>query len=79
MLLDEDVLSLTSFDPAASALLASSQEEQEMAAEVEEDMLSETSQPPCPAYAELLGVMECSQISAAMEGCEGRNCSWPTR
>lgn len=36
-LLDEDVLSLTSYDPAGSALLALSQEEQDVTDEGEDD------------------------------------------
>ncbi|ROI81362.1 hypothetical protein DPX16_14791 [Anabarilius grahami] len=55
---DDDVLSLTSSDPAASALLASSPREQEMANEEEAGEPAETSKPPCPAHAELLEVME---------------------
>ncbi len=53
-LLEEDVLSLTSSDPAGSALLAHGQE---WADEDEED-ISEPSQSVCPAYDELLEVME---------------------
>ncbi len=53
-LLEEDVLSLTSSDPAGSALLAHGQE---WADEDEED-ISEPSQPVCPAYDELLDFME---------------------
>ncbi len=53
-LLEEDVLSLTSSDPAGSALLAHGQE---WADEDEED-ISEPSQPVCLAYDELLEVME---------------------
>ncbi|ROI69465.1 hypothetical protein DPX16_14405 [Anabarilius grahami] len=56
--LEDDVLSLTSSDPAASALLALSPREQEVADEEEEGEPSETSKPPCPAYVELLEVME---------------------
>ncbi|ROL45311.1 hypothetical protein DPX16_0969 [Anabarilius grahami] len=59
-LLDNDVLSLTSSDPSASALLALSPREQEVAVEEEEGEPSETSRRPCPAYAELLEVMECA-------------------
>ncbi|ROI42814.1 hypothetical protein DPX16_7091 [Anabarilius grahami] len=55
---DDDVLSLTSSDPEASALLASSPREQEMAVEGEAGEPAESSKPPCPAYAELLEVME---------------------
>ncbi|ROK82361.1 hypothetical protein DPX16_4016 [Anabarilius grahami] len=55
---DDDVLSLTSSDPAASALLAASPREQEMVFEEEAGEPAETSKPPCPAYAELLEVME---------------------
>ncbi len=53
-LLEEDVLSLTSSDPAGSALLAHGQE---WADEGGED-ISEPSQPVCPTYVELLEVME---------------------
>ncbi len=56
-LLEEDVLSPTSSDPAGSALPASSQGEQELANESEEDIY-EHSQPACPTYEELLEVME---------------------
>ncbi|KAI2645012.1 Ribosomal protein S12 methylthiotransferase RimO [Labeo rohita] len=54
---DDDVVSLTSFDPAVSALLGSVQEEQEMLDE-EECIESESPQPSCPTYDELLEVME---------------------
>lgn len=53
---DEDVLSLESSDLAYSALLASSREEQDVAA-LGEDVLIEPSQPACPKYSELLEVM----------------------
>lgn len=43
---------------ADSALLAPCQKEQEMLVESEEDKSSEPSPPFCPAYEELLGVME---------------------
>ncbi|KAL0158365.1 hypothetical protein M9458_046441, partial [Cirrhinus mrigala] len=56
LLADDDVVSLTSSDSAASALLGPSQEEQEMLegeeAEAEPSLIS------CPAYAELLEVMD---------------------
>ncbi|KAL0173628.1 hypothetical protein M9458_029596, partial [Cirrhinus mrigala] len=52
---DDDVISLTSSDPAASALLGFTQEEQEL---LDEEMQSEPSQSSCPAYDELLEVME---------------------
>ncbi|KAL0146631.1 hypothetical protein M9458_057971 [Cirrhinus mrigala] len=56
LLADDDVVSLTSSDPAASALLGPSQEEQEMLedeeAEAEPFLIS------CPAYEELLEVMD---------------------
>ncbi len=52
----EDVLSLTSSDPAGSALLASGQSEQNLADEGE-DGAFEPSQPACPAYGELMEVM----------------------
>ncbi|ROJ62565.1 hypothetical protein DPX16_21551 [Anabarilius grahami] len=55
---NDDVLSLISSDPAASALLAGSPREQEMAFEEEAGEPAETSKPPCPTYAELLEVME---------------------
>lgn len=54
-LLDDDTISLTSSDPAASALLSPSQEEQEM---LDEDEEIESSKSSCPAYMELLVVME---------------------
>lgn len=54
-LLDEDVLSFTSSDLTVSALLASSQEEQNVA--LEDKDVSELSQPACPTYDELLEVM----------------------
>ncbi|CAM4688606.1 unnamed protein product [Leuciscus chuanchicus] len=58
---DEDVLSLTSSDPAASALMCiktTSPREKEMADQGEEDIQPKPSQPPCPAYVKLLSVME---------------------
>lgn len=55
-LLDEDVFSLESSNPADSALLALSLEEQDVAVEGE-DKLLEPSQPACSAYNELLEVM----------------------
>lgn len=51
------MLSLTSSDPAGSALLASSQGEQDLADEGEDD-ISEPSQSACPTYDELLEVMD---------------------
>ncbi len=52
----DDVISLTSSDPVASALLGYAQEEQEMSeSEEAENELFQTS---CPAYEELLDVME---------------------
>ncbi len=53
-LLEEDVLSLTSSDPAGSALLAHGQEW----ADEDEENISEPCQPVCPAFDELLEVME---------------------
>ncbi len=53
----DDVISLTSSDPAASALLGYAQEEQEMSES--EDVETELSQ-DLPAYEELLDVMECA-------------------
>ncbi len=52
----DDVISLTSSDPAASALLGYAQKEQEMSEN--EDVETELSQTSCPAYEDLLGVME---------------------
>ncbi len=52
----DDAISLTSSDPAASALLGYTQQEQEMAEGDEVD--NELSQISCPAYEELLEVME---------------------
>ncbi len=52
----DDAISLTSSDPAASALLGYAQEEQEMAEGKEVE--TELSQISCPAYKELLEVME---------------------
>ncbi len=52
----EDVLSLTSSDPAGSTLLASGQSEQDLADEGE-DGAFEPSQPACLAYGELMEVM----------------------
>ncbi len=48
--------SLTSSDPAASALLGYNPDEQEMAED--EEVETESSQISCPAYEELLEVME---------------------
>ncbi len=53
---DDDAISLTSFDPAASALLGYAQEEQEMSKGEEAE--AEPAQSSCPAYDELLEVME---------------------
>ncbi|KAL0202332.1 hypothetical protein M9458_000350, partial [Cirrhinus mrigala] len=55
LLEDDDVISLTSSHPAASALLGFTQEEQEL---LDEEMQSESSQTSCPTYVELLEVME---------------------
>ncbi len=52
----DDAISLTSSDRAASALLGYAQEEQEMAEG--EEVETELSQISCPAYKELLEVME---------------------
>lgn len=57
--LDEDILLLESSDPTDSALLATSQKEQDVAAEGE-DVVMEPSEPACPAYNELLEVMACT-------------------
>ncbi|KAL0172255.1 hypothetical protein M9458_032566, partial [Cirrhinus mrigala] len=51
LLEEDDVISLTSSDPAASALLGL----QEL---LDEEMESESSQTSCPAYDELLEIME---------------------
>ncbi len=51
-----DAISLTSSDPAASALLGYAQKEQEMSEGEEAE--TEPSQTSCPAYEELLEVME---------------------
>ncbi|KAL0152305.1 hypothetical protein M9458_052028 [Cirrhinus mrigala] len=56
LLADDDVVSLTSSDPAASALLGPSQEEQEMLEDEEAE--AEPSLISCPAYEELLEVMD---------------------
>ncbi len=53
---DDDAISLTSSDPAASALLGYAQEEQEMSEG--EEVETEPVQSSCPAYDELLEVME---------------------
>ncbi len=53
---DDDAISLTSFDPAASALLGYAQEEQEMSKGEEAE--AEPAQSSCPAYDELLEVVE---------------------
>ncbi len=55
---DDDAISLTSSDPAASALLGYAQEEQEMSEGDEAE--AEPDQSSCPAYDELLEVMECA-------------------
>ncbi len=55
---DDDAISLTSSDPAASALLGYAQEEQEMSEG--DEVETEPSQSSCPAYDELLEVMECA-------------------
>ncbi len=52
----DDVMFLTSSDPAASALLGYAPEEQEMSES--EEVETELSQTSCPAYEELLDVME---------------------
>ncbi len=56
MLDDDDAILLTSSDPAAGALLGYAQEEQEMSEG--EEVETEPSQSYCPAYDELLEVME---------------------
>ncbi|KAI2648200.1 Galectin-9 [Labeo rohita] len=56
-LMDDDAISLTSSDPAASALLGFIQEEQEMLEEGKE-VETEPSQSSCHVYAQLLEVME---------------------
>ncbi|KAL1274307.1 hypothetical protein QQF64_027121 [Cirrhinus molitorella] len=59
-LLEDDVVSLTSSDPGASALLGSTQEEQEMSEGEEAE--AEPSQTSCPAYEELLEVMDLATL-----------------
>ncbi len=56
-LLDDNVISPMSSDPAACALLAPSQEEQEMLDE-DDEIETESSKSSCPAYTEILMVME---------------------
>ncbi|ROI42811.1 hypothetical protein DPX16_7088 [Anabarilius grahami] len=55
---DDDGVSQTSSDPGTSVLLAASPQEQVMAVEEEASGVASFSRPPCPAYAELLEVME---------------------
>ncbi|MGL5902948.1 MAG: hypothetical protein ACRCZO_09705, partial [Cetobacterium sp.] len=57
---DDDAISLTSSDPGASALLTLSPREQVLAMEEREaaEVASFPSKPPCPAYVELLEVVE---------------------
>ncbi len=55
---DDDAISLTSSDPVARALLGYAQEEQEMSDG--EEVETELVQSSCPAYDELLEVMECA-------------------
>ncbi|ROL45236.1 hypothetical protein DPX16_17847 [Anabarilius grahami] len=55
---DDDGVSQTSSDPGTSVLLAASPQEQVMAVEEEASEVASFSRPPCPAYAELLEVME---------------------
>ncbi len=62
---DDDAISLTSSDPAASALLGYAQEEQEMSEG--EEVETEPSQSSCPAYDEFLEVMEAGQDGGAAE------------
>ncbi|KAL1246552.1 hypothetical protein QQF64_034597 [Cirrhinus molitorella] len=54
-------VSLTSSDPGASALLGSTQEEQEMSEGKEAE--AKPSQSSCPAYEELLEVMDRATVS----------------
>ncbi len=54
----DDAISLTSSDPAASALLGYAQEEQKMFEG--EEVETEPSQSSCPVYEELFEVMECA-------------------
>lgn len=56
--------SLMSSDPAASALLAPSQEEQEMSDE-DAEVETESSKTSCPAYGELLEFMEANKEGGA--------------
>ncbi|KAL1269603.1 hypothetical protein QQF64_031892 [Cirrhinus molitorella] len=68
-LLEDDVVSLTSSDPGASALLGSTQEEQEMSEGEEAE--AEPSQTSCPAYEELLEVMDRATVSREAQCYEG--------
>lgn len=67
-LLDEDASSLTSSDPASSALLASGQEEQEIV-DADKYVETESSQPSSPAYAELLEVIEGVHCQGSVDRC----------
>ncbi len=62
---DDDAISLTSSDPAAGALLGYVQEEQEMSEGEEAE--AEPAQSSCPAYDELLEVMERATAWLAVE------------
>ncbi|ROL55539.1 Ovoinhibitor [Anabarilius grahami] len=55
---DDDGVSQTSSDPGTSVLLAASPQEQALAMEEEASEAASFPRPPCPAYAELLEVME---------------------
>lgn len=59
-------MSLTFSYPAGSALLAYSQSKQDLADEGEDD-IPEPSQPACPAYDELLEVMDCTSARLDLE------------
>ncbi len=61
----DDAISLTSSDPAASSLLGSAQEEQEMSEG--EEVENEPSHSSCPTYDELLEVMEHATARLAVE------------
>ncbi len=67
----DDAISLTSSDPAASALLGYAQEEQKMAEG--EEVETELSQISCPAYEELVEVMEHARA------CRGSEPRWRRR
>ncbi|KAL1261657.1 hypothetical protein QQF64_006922 [Cirrhinus molitorella] len=74
-LLEDDVVSLTSSDPGASALLGSTQEEQEMSEGEEAE--AEPSQTSCPAYEELLEVMDRATVGGVFSALQCVDMSLP--